>query len=194
LEAFKAADIARALVAYDRDDAGDSAAEDLAARLAEEGITSFRVLFPKGMDANEYATHLKPAKQALGLLLRSAVYMAGPLASLSPVEPMIACMIEESCEILPPPPAEDPPVALGAREAIFRFGKRRWRVRGLSSNLSLSSSSRPPKSLASNRRSSSGISANSSSNSNLSRKPRSAEPWSPRRRPSPSATPSAKRP
>ena len=43
------------LIAYDRDEAGDKAALALAEELMAMGIECFRVLFPKGMDANEYA-------------------------------------------------------------------------------------------------------------------------------------------
>ena len=52
---FKECDIARVLIAYDRDAAGDSAAESLAKKLMSEGMDCYRILFPKGMDANEYA-------------------------------------------------------------------------------------------------------------------------------------------
>ena len=45
----------RVLIAYDRDEAGDRAAEELAKRLTAEGLDCFRIVFPKGMDANEYA-------------------------------------------------------------------------------------------------------------------------------------------
>jgi DNA primase len=43
------------LIAYDRDEAGDRAAEKLSKQLTAEGLDCFRILFPKGMDANEYA-------------------------------------------------------------------------------------------------------------------------------------------
>ena len=36
------------------------------------GIECFRVLFPKGMDANEYALKVTPAAKALGVLLNKA--------------------------------------------------------------------------------------------------------------------------
>ena len=42
-------------IAYDRDEAGDKAAAALAEELMQMGIECFRVEFPKGMDANEYA-------------------------------------------------------------------------------------------------------------------------------------------
>ena len=35
--------------------------------------------FPRGMDANDYALKVTPAAQSLGVLLRSAQYMTGPL-------------------------------------------------------------------------------------------------------------------
>ena len=45
----------RVLIAYDRDEAGERGAEKLAAQLMRPGIECFRIQFPKGMDANEYA-------------------------------------------------------------------------------------------------------------------------------------------
>jgi DNA primase len=80
LEAFKAYGTERVLIAYDRDEAGDRAAEELGRRLGQEGITSFRVRFPHGMDANDYACKVTPASQSLAVLLRSAEYLAGPIA------------------------------------------------------------------------------------------------------------------
>jgi DNA primase len=83
LEAFKAYGTERVLIAYDRDEAGDTAATRLAERLGAEGIVCFRVRFPRGMDANEYALKVSPPARSLGLLLRSAQYMEGPLRSLA---------------------------------------------------------------------------------------------------------------
>ena len=67
----------RVLIAYDRDEAGDRAAEKLAGELAAMGIEVLRVVFPKGMDANEYALKVGPAEKSLGLVLRQAEWMAG---------------------------------------------------------------------------------------------------------------------
>jgi hypothetical protein len=53
------------VIAYDRDEAGDRAAEKLAERLMAGVITCHRVLFPKGMDANEYALRVQPADRSL---------------------------------------------------------------------------------------------------------------------------------
>ena len=69
LEAFKVNGIERVLIAYDRDDAGNAAAVKLAEKLKGEGLDSFRILFPKGMDANEYALKVQPAAKSLGLVI-----------------------------------------------------------------------------------------------------------------------------
>ena len=75
--AFRKHGTERVMIAYDRDVAGDAAAEKLAAELAGMGIEVMRVVFPKGMDANEYALKVQPAAQSLGLVLRQAQWMAG---------------------------------------------------------------------------------------------------------------------
>jgi DNA primase len=73
LSAFKSLGVERVLIAYDRDEAGEKAAQALAPRLAAEGIESLQVLFPKGMDANDYACRVKPAEKSLELVLSKAV-------------------------------------------------------------------------------------------------------------------------
>ena len=79
LEAFRRCGVERVLLAYDRDDAGDRAAEKLAEKLLAEGIGCYRVHFPRGMDANEYALKVGPAAKSLGLVLRHAAWMGqGP--------------------------------------------------------------------------------------------------------------------
>jgi DNA primase catalytic core len=78
LAAFKAYGTEHVLIAYDRDDAGDRAAEALSKKLMAEGIACSRVLFPKGMDANGYALKVQPAEKSLGVLLRSAEWIGGP--------------------------------------------------------------------------------------------------------------------
>lgn len=75
LAAFGQHGIERVLIAFDRDDAGHQAAEALAEKLGAAGIECFRVLFPKGMDANEYALRVQPATKSLGLVLRNAEWM-----------------------------------------------------------------------------------------------------------------------
>jgi DNA primase catalytic core len=69
--------IERVLIAYDRDAAGNNAAEKLAEELSDAGLTCFRILFSKGMDANEYALKVTPAAQSLGVAIRKAEWIAG---------------------------------------------------------------------------------------------------------------------
>ena len=51
-------------IAYDRDEAGEKAAAELAEELMAMGIECLRVLFPQGMDANEYALKCSPRRDA----------------------------------------------------------------------------------------------------------------------------------
>ena len=74
-EALKEHGTKKVLIAYDRDEAGDKAADKLAVQLNEMGIEAYRVRFPKGMDANEYALKVGPAEQSLGAVLRAAELM-----------------------------------------------------------------------------------------------------------------------
>jgi DNA primase catalytic core len=63
------------LIAYDRDEAGEKAAAALASELMGMGIECFRVLFPKGMDANEYGLKVTPASKSLGVVLNTAHWL-----------------------------------------------------------------------------------------------------------------------
>jgi DNA primase len=152
LAAFKEHGTTRVLIAYDRDEAGDRAAAKLAERLTASGIECFRILFPKGMDANEYALKVQPAAKSLGALIRKAHWMgqgdapaltvpapvAAPVASPllaanNPAEPVAPAIP------LPASPVPGPAVAIEAEvrenEVVLTFGERRYRVRGLSKNL-----------------------------------------------------------
>ena len=53
-----------------------------------EGIGCYRILFPKGMDANEYALQVKPAEKSLDLVIRKAQWLGkgnGPKVSTQAV-------------------------------------------------------------------------------------------------------------
>jgi energy-coupling factor transporter ATP-binding protein EcfA2 len=97
LAALKRHGVQRVLIAYDADDAGNAAAEKLAMKLMVEGFDCYRIRFPKGMDANEYAVQgctnaagagcagaaalaVKPAVQSLGLVIRQAEWMGNGVA------------------------------------------------------------------------------------------------------------------
>jgi len=76
-EAFREHGVERVLIAYDRDEAGDRAAVKLNERLNAAGIETLRVLFPKGMDANEYALKVGPPEKSLRLVVQNAEWMGG---------------------------------------------------------------------------------------------------------------------
>lgn len=82
LEAFKAHQTQKIYLAYDRDKAGDRAAGRDASRLSSIGIECFRVRFPAGMDANEYARKVTPAQKSLKALIVGAEWLGkGELSS-----------------------------------------------------------------------------------------------------------------
>ncbi|WP_036836272.1 toprim domain-containing protein, partial [Photorhabdus temperata] len=68
LEALPYHGVKRVLIAFDRDEAGDRGAASVAADLLEAGIEAWRVQFPPGMDANDYALKSGNAEHALGWL------------------------------------------------------------------------------------------------------------------------------
>jgi DNA primase catalytic core len=75
VEAFRTHHIGRVLIAYDRDEAGDKAATTLAAELGADGVQCFRVVLPPGHDVNDVAVAATNPTDALGRLLRHAVWM-----------------------------------------------------------------------------------------------------------------------
>jgi len=105
MAAFKRHGTQRILIAYDRDEAGERAAAKLAPVLMAEGIECFRIQFPKGMDANEYALKVTPATKSLGLLIRQAAWLgagkapernAAPVAPAAPAAPKIQAKLADS--------------------------------------------------------------------------------------------------
>jgi len=160
LAAFKRHGITRVLIAYDRDEAGDSAAAALAEQLMAEGISCYRILFPKGMDANAYALSVTPAAKSLGLLIRKAEWLGNgkpPAITSAPVDELAAAISvgqpetvaqahtplaakeDETAPSLPEPATASPlPQIEGAadivsqseHELVLMLGDRRYRVRG----------------------------------------------------------------
>ena len=153
LAAFKAHATARVLIAYDRDDAGERGADKLAARLIACGIDCYRIQFPKGMDANEYALKVQPAAKSLGALIRKAVWMGNGEAPANPLPvhaapPMAVLPLAAKEEPAPVPPVAALPASVSPggpsfamdadvsdNEVVLTFAERRYRVRGLSRNL-----------------------------------------------------------
>ena len=79
-EALKRRKVQRVKLAYDADDAGERAATRDAEKLRAVGIEVYRVKFPWGMDANEYARKVTPSAQSLRLLVNGAVWLGGSAA------------------------------------------------------------------------------------------------------------------
>jgi DNA primase catalytic core len=77
----------RVLIAFDRDDAGERGATKLAETLMARGVDCWRVQFPRGMDANEYALKVQPAAKSLALLVRKARWLGKGEAPALTVEP-----------------------------------------------------------------------------------------------------------
>ena len=141
--------VQRVWIAYDRDDAGESAALALADELMAMGIECFRVLFPKGMNANEYALKITPAEKSLEVLINKAHWLGkGKAPERARVEvipvPDEADAAAKEEEIAPVPslaaqaaPATiDVPAEVKAEEILITLGDRRYRVRGLAKSLS----------------------------------------------------------
>ena len=72
-------------IGYDADEAGERAAQRDAARFRAHGIEVYRVKFPHGMDANEYACKVKPAAKSLALLVNSAQWLGSGARPSVPV-------------------------------------------------------------------------------------------------------------
>lgn len=164
--AFQKHGVKKVLIAYDRDDAGEKAASSLADELIAMGIDCYRVLFPKGMDANQYGCEVKPKTKSLGVMLNSAKWIgkgkppavvsvpdpppsppnpesaakeekADPVLSLAAGLPSVPAAPSDPIPVPPPQPSTiDIPVEIKGDEIVFHQGDRRYRVRGLAKNMS----------------------------------------------------------
>jgi DNA primase catalytic core len=161
LQAFKTNNIKRVLIAYDRDEAGNKAAVELSKKLNKESIDTYRILFPKNMDCNEYALNVTPAEQSLSLVIRKATWMGkGKEPANKRTENKIQITEKKelakgeslsslaSSTVIPEPPARIIPEAgsttkaeVSDHEVNITFGespttKRKYRIRGLAKNMS----------------------------------------------------------
>jgi DNA primase len=154
-EAFKKHGIKKVLIAYDRDEAGEKAALGLAGELISMGIDCYRVLFPKGMDANEYGCKVKPAGKSLAVLLNQVKWLGkGKRPSVTVPDlvgieteseqpqaakeiPSLAAEAAEPVALpIPTPQILDVPIEIRGDEITITRGDRRYRIRGLAKNLS----------------------------------------------------------
>jgi len=145
LAAMKTYGTEHVLIAYDRDEAGDRAAEALGKKLIAEGIACSRVLFPKGMDANDVALKMHPVDKTLGLFLRSAVWMGNgrrPEKAAKEENDSLPLAASEALREAEAQPVSAPQAAKEEKQRPdldeFRIvqGDRTYRVRGLRKNLS----------------------------------------------------------
>ncbi len=167
MNAFKHYQTERVLIAYDRDTAGNKAAIALADKLIKEGIDCYRIEFPKGMDANEYACHVQPASKSLGVVIRSAVWLGKGTPPAQPKTKLVNQVKEKTvttkvksktesesktdqspslvaepatalpANVIPDAPQADIEAEVSEDEVIINLGERRYRIRGLNKNLSI---------------------------------------------------------
>jgi DNA primase len=155
-QAFRKHGTRKVLIAYDRDEAGEQAAASLAEELLSMGIDCYRVQFPKGMDANEYAVKVKPASRSLGVLLNKAQWLGNgkppavtvthadevstetesDAASAAKEENIDDSLLAAAAAMPPSSHVIDMPVTIHGDEITMERGDRRYRIRGLGKNLS----------------------------------------------------------
>ncbi|MFL9951685.1 CHC2 zinc finger domain-containing protein [Paraburkholderia agricolaris] len=136
LALFRAQGVERVTIAYDRDAAGDAGAQKLARRLMGEGIGCYRVQFPHGLDANEYALKVTPAAKSLGVLVRRAQWLGNGAAPVREVvvpapslaagsaraakpEPVAELVALRQAEVAPLPRNAEPPHSVAAKESVL---------------------------------------------------------------------------
>lgn len=132
--AFEKYGVKKVFLAFRRDKAGDGVAEKLGRELNAMGIETLHVIFPKGLDANDYAL----AGKDLARVVRQAEWTGkGNVAVGVPdvVEPPEATEIARThapTDTRPTPTV----TTTNADEIVFTFEDRRWRVRGIEKNTS----------------------------------------------------------
>ncbi|ENV9101680.1 CHC2 zinc finger domain-containing protein, partial [Escherichia coli] len=132
--------VKQVLIAYDNDPAGNEAAVKLASSLAADGIATFSVLFPAGMDANGYLCQVAEPEQAFSVLLDGAVPMsdladAESIAPQASAEPAHLTALAADVAALPAVSAPAPGVsveALADGELMVALPGERWTIRGVS--------------------------------------------------------------
>ncbi|MCU1791222.1 toprim domain-containing protein [Pectobacterium polaris] len=125
--------VKQVLIAFDNDEAGNAGAIKLAASLAAEGITPFRVLLPSGVDANDYLCKVSEPEAAFGLLVDGALPMGEAVGVDSEPEAAAEPQPESS-----PQPASSLVAgvvveALPNGEVDIALSGQQWRIRGMAS-------------------------------------------------------------
>lgn len=140
LNAFREKRTQRVYIAYDRDEEGDRAAERDAQHLQDIGIECFRVIFPPGQDANEYALKRQSASPSLCALVKSARWIGRGTAMLKEAKGESICPeIQIKGNASQEQPVEMPAgieLTQSAEDLLLQVGDRQYRVRGLAHNTS----------------------------------------------------------
>lgn len=154
-EAIRAAKIESVRLAFDADEAGETATREAAQRLQAIGIECFVVKLPWGMDANQYAR--EQGGEALRQAVRSAQWLGGkslqksvvsvasvkvpvaPLSTVSIVASSLAAgsVAKEEEFLAAPTPATTVPLVQRGEHHQLQLGDRTYRVGGLDKNSSL---------------------------------------------------------
>jgi DNA primase len=148
LEAFKNYGTERVLIAYDRDDAGDHAAELLSQKLIAEGIDCSRVQFHMGQDANQHVQQAQCPEKALNHIIQNAVWMGNGRKVFNINDSQVQKEAakedkekEKEISAAPaapaatlPTPVCNIPAEVKPNEIIISQKNRRWRIRGLARN------------------------------------------------------------
>jgi DNA primase len=152
-DALALAKVERVFIAFDRDEAGERGAAKVAERLLARGIECRRVLFPHGLDANEYARKVQPADKALSVLLNGAQWLGrggsaatqnGSAALPPPAPSSLAASLAAPLPALPTPileaakekaPDQNPPAAptlvANGEHWFLNLDGREYRIGGL---------------------------------------------------------------
>ncbi len=139
--------VRRVRIAYDADEAGNKAAERDIEKLSAHGIECWRVKFPWGLDANEYAKKVTPPSKSLAAILAAAEWRGGgappkphahvpaPVLSSSLAANKIAAVAEPSVpSVISVVPSSLEKIG---DYHVLKLGNREYRVGGLEKNNSL---------------------------------------------------------
>jgi DNA primase len=108
LAVFAEVGIEQVMIAFGRDADGDRGAKKVAATLTDAGFECFRVVFPAGMDANDYWVKRSPGTDGLEKLLRQATWLGKGKAKPAVVMPAVT--VESASTSSPAVVLEDEPV------------------------------------------------------------------------------------
>ncbi|MBE5223753.1 toprim domain-containing protein, partial [Pectobacterium sp. A113-S21-F16] len=137
-QAFIRHGVKQVLIAFDNDTAGDEGAVKLAESLAADGIVPFRVVFPAGMDANEYLCKVSEPERAFRAAVEGAMAMgeavsAEPeLGSVPPPASALAAVVP----VVKAAQASEPGVVVDVLpngEVEIALSGQQWRIRGMAS-------------------------------------------------------------